>query len=143
MSNKNPLDRFFVDWLANTSIMRKVIEPIIDKVLFVFSEVLLELVLLGYSVSLIFVRLTAIIGYLNDNPKVGFMSASWIDFKNHAVLYSIFLLLILIWTLVKLKKIKKDEQKEDAVIKELKDINKKLEAKNGKSSNNPKHRSSL
>jgi hypothetical protein len=64
---------------------------------------------------------------MDNRPKWCIMKAFWIDYKGNPAVYSIFILLIVIWALIKLKKQKEDKQKTNDVLKKLDEIKKLLQ----------------
>jgi hypothetical protein len=139
MPDARQCEKRFINMLNKNPIMRKIIEPIFDIGSFIFTEVVFEVVILAFVVSLMFARFQWVINYLNDNPKVGIMKAFWIDYKGNPAVYSIFILLIVIWALIKLKKQKEDKQKTNDVLKKLDEIKKLLQG--GKDDGEPEPKS--
>jgi hypothetical protein len=94
---------------------------------FMVAEIIFEPILFAFILLLIFSRIQPIVERWLSQPNINFWREVAIDMTHNEILWTIFLLVFLVWFVIKLIRFLGDKERGNAVISELKAIRKLLE----------------
>jgi hypothetical protein len=133
--------KFMLSLRKVTTIIWHVLWVIFKYIAFVYDS-LYEPLFLGFTLYVVFNRLQNIVNYFNAHPHSKWWEVFSNEMNTNPILYTLFFILLVGWVLLKAIHTLREKQRDDAILKELKDIKKLIKGDSGngesKQSDKPK-----